>query len=88
MLGSLESELPPKATVRLVLLSVDLETALKRAHSDKSRGVSKDRAFLATHYAEFRTEWLGRDALSLDTRAASLAETASAPVVDWLALAR
>lgn len=52
--------------MRLVLLSVDFETALKRARSDESRGVSKDRAFLAAHYAEFRTEWLGRDVLNLD----------------------
>jgi hypothetical protein len=66
---------------------LDFETALKRARSDDSRGVSKDRAFLAAHYAEFRTEWLGRDALNLDTGSASLAETTPS-VVDWLALSR
>ncbi|MFL5950191.1 MAG: adenylyl-sulfate kinase [Gaiellaceae bacterium] len=84
-LAEFESELPPQATVRPVLLSVDFETALKRARSDDSRGVSKDRVFLAAHYAEFRTDWLGRDALNLDTGTASLAETARS-VVDWLAL--
>jgi hypothetical protein len=72
--------------VRLVLLSVDFETALKRARSDESRGVSKDRAFLAAHYAEFRTEWLGRDVLNLDMGSSTLAEAARS-VVDWLALA-
>jgi shikimate kinase len=86
-LAAFESELPPQAAVRLVLLSVDFETALKRARSDDSRGVSKDRAFLAAHYVEFRTEWLGRDALNLDTGSASLAETARS-VVAWLAPAR
>jgi shikimate kinase len=86
-LAEFETELPPPAAVRLVLLSVDFETALKRARSDHSRGVSKDRAFLAAHYAEFRTDWLGRDALNLDTGSASLAETARS-VVAWLAPAR
>ena len=86
-LAEFENELPPQAAVRLVLLGVDFETALKRARSDDSRSVSKDRAFLAACYAEFRTEWLGRNALNLDTGSASLAETARS-VVDWLALAR
>jgi shikimate kinase len=86
-LTEFERALPAQAVVRLVLLSVDFETALKRARSDDSRGVSKDRAFLAAHYAEFRTEWLGRNVLNLDTGSSSLAETARS-VVDWLALAR
>ena len=85
-LAEFESELPPHAAVRLVLLSVDFETALKRARRDDSRGVSKDKAFLAAHCAAFRTEWPGRDFLNLDTSSASLAETARS-VVDWLARA-
>jgi shikimate kinase len=84
-LAEFESELPPEAAVKLVLLSVDFETALKRARRDDSRGVSKDRAFLAAHYATFRAEWPGRDVLNLDTGSASLAETARS-VVDRLAL--
>jgi shikimate kinase len=86
-LAEFESELPPQTAVRLVLLSVDFETALKRARSHPSRGMSKDAAFLSRHYAEFRTDWRGRDVLKLDTGSASLAETARS-VVDWLTLAR
>jgi shikimate kinase len=83
-LAEFERELPPQAAVRLVRLSVDFETALERARGDDSRGVSKDSSFLAAHYEDFRTEWLGRDALNLDTGSGSLAETARS-VVDWLA---
>ena len=68
-------------------LSVDFETALTRAHSNPARGRSKDAAFLSRHYAEFRTDWSGRDVLKLDTGSASLAETARS-VVEWLTLAR
>jgi hypothetical protein len=47
--------------------------------------VSKDRAFLSAHYAEFSADWPGRNVLQLDTGAASLADTARA-VVEWLTL--
>lgn len=82
-LAEFEHELPEDAEVRLVRLDVDVETALRRARADDSRGASKDAAFLSTHYAEFRTDWGDRDVLNLDTGSASLAETASS-VVDWL----
>lgn len=82
-LGEFENELPAEVDVRLVLLDVDFETAFWRACSDDSRGVSKNRDFLESHYAEFRTEWPGRDVLKLNTGSASLAETAGA-VVEWL----
>lgn len=85
-LAEFESELPPQAAVRLVRLSVDFETALKRASSDPSRRMSKDAAFLSRHYARFHTDWSGRDVLKLDTGSTSVAETARL-VVDWLALA-
>jgi len=77
--------LPEDAAVRLVRLHVDFETALGRVRADDSRGVSKDAAFLSSHYAEFRTNWGDRDVLKLDTGSASLAETARS-VVDWLTL--
>jgi shikimate kinase len=80
-----ERELPEATAVRLVRLEVDYDTALQRARADDSRGISKDEAFLATHYAEFRTDWAGRDVLELDTETASVAEAARA-VVEWLAL--
>lgn len=86
-LAEFESELPAEAVVRLVLLGVDFETAFQRARSDDSRGVSRDRTFLLAHYAEFRTEWPGRDALQLDTGSASLTETARS-VVEWVTRAR
>jgi hypothetical protein len=81
------SELPKEAVIRLVLLSVDFETALERARADPSRGVSRNRAFLSAHFDAFEAEWLGRDVLHLDTSTGSLAETARA-VTEWLALAR
>jgi adenylylsulfate kinase-like enzyme len=86
-LAEFEHELPEDAAVRLVRLDVDFETALRRARADDSRGVSKDAAFLSSHYAEFRTHWGDRDILKLDTGSASLAETAGS-VIGWLTLAR
>ena len=84
-LAEFEQELPEDATVRFVRLEVDFKTALRRARADDTRGVSKDAAFLSSHYAEFHTDWDGRDFLRLDTGSASLAETARS-VLDWLAL--
>jgi adenylylsulfate kinase-like enzyme len=77
------SELPGTADLRLVLLDVDLETALRRASADASRGLSKDATFLSRHYREFRPEWVGHDVLRLDTTESTLGEAARA-VVDWL----
>jgi hypothetical protein len=83
-LSEFESELPKEAVVRLVLLDVDFETALERARLDDSRRISKDRAFLTAHYADFSAEWSGRDYLQLDTGSVSLADAARA-VVESLA---
>jgi len=63
------------------------ETALQRACSDDSRGVSKDRAFLSAHYAEFSADWSDREVLRLDTDSGSLAERARR-VVEWMTLER
>jgi shikimate kinase len=84
-LAEFERELPEQTAVRLVRLDVDFDTALRRVRADESRGVSKDQAFLASHYAEFRTDWGDRDVLQLDTGTASLGKTARA-VVEWLRL--
>lgn len=81
-LGELERELPQEAVVRLVLLEVDLETALQRARSDDTRGISRDRAFLSAHYDEFSTSLPGRDILRLDTGRVSVGEGARS-VVEW-----
>ena len=85
-LAEFEHELPEDAAVKLVRLDVDFETALRRARVDDSRGVSKDAAFLASHYAEFHTDWGDRDVFKVDTGSASLVETA-ASVADWATLA-
>ena len=77
------SELPGAADLRLVLVDVDFETAMKRASADATRGLSKDETFLSRHYREFRPEWVGHDVLRLDTTESTLGETARA-VVDWL----
>jgi plasmid stabilization system protein ParE len=84
-LAEFERQLPEHTAVRLVLLDVGFDTALQRARADESRGVSKDRALLAAHYADFNPTWAGRNVLQLDTETASLAETART-VVEWLML--
>ena len=82
-LGEFESELPPEAAVRLVLLEADYETALQRVRIDASRGLSRDASFLLQHYESFRAEWAGRDVLCVDTRSAAPADTARV-VAAWL----
>jgi hypothetical protein len=86
-LREFETELPENAEVRLVLLDTSFETALERAQADPSRGVSKESAFLASHYAGFTPEWSDRDVLRLDTGPTTAFEAAQA-VVEWLETAR
>jgi hypothetical protein len=86
-LGELEGELPGEVAVWLVLLGVDLETALARARADPTRGLSKDRRFLSSHYDGFTAEWSGREVLRLETGTASLAETTTG-ALEWLARER
>ena len=76
-------ELPDTADLRLVLLDVEFETALRRVSADVTRGLSKEETFLSRHYREFRPEWVGHDVLRLDTTESTLSEAARA-VVDWL----
>jgi adenylylsulfate kinase-like enzyme len=76
-------ELPDTADLRLVLLDVKFETALRRVSADATRGLSKEETFLSRHYREFRPEWVGHDVLRLDTTESTLDEAARA-VVDWL----
>lgn len=66
-LAEFESELPRGTAVCLVMLGADIETALERASSDSSRGLSRERSFLSEHYQTFRPEWSGRDVLRIDT---------------------
>ena len=83
-LGEFEDELPDEVTVRLVMLEVDFENALARAREDPSRGLSRDKRFLASHYDEFKGEWKGRQALRLHTGTATVVEAAVA-ALEWLA---
>ena len=82
-LREFEAELPADAQLRLVMLKIDFEIALRRTQADPSRGLSKDRSFLSIHHREFKPQWHGRDVLQLDTGAFSAAEAAEA-VVAWL----
>ncbi len=83
-LNAFLAELPRAAEVRLVLLGVDLGTALKRTAADPSRGTSTDATFLAKHYSDFQAGWDGRDVLQLDTTESTLDET-TREMLDWLA---
>jgi predicted kinase len=78
------AELPSEVHLHLVLLDVDFATALERASADPTRGVSRDRTFLSTHYNEFEAGWDGRDVLRLNTGHATVDDAAEA-VADWLA---
>ena len=82
-LGEFEAELPADVPLRLVMLNIDFEIALRRTQADPSRGLSKDPSFLSIHHCEFTPQWRGRDVLQLDTGAFSVAEAAEA-VVTWL----
>ncbi len=82
-LHEFERELPKDADLRLVMLGVSVSTALDRARADSTRGISKDRAFLSSHYEAFSAEWRGRDVLRLDTGSMALSETVQT-VVEWL----
>jgi shikimate kinase len=82
-LREFEAELPADVQLRLVMLNIDFEVALRRTQADPSRGLSKDRSFLARHHREFTPEWHGYEVLPLDTGALSVAEAAEA-VVTWL----
>jgi hypothetical protein len=76
-------ELPADVRLRLVMLNVEFESALKRACADVSRGLSRDASFLLAHYGEFTPQWREHEVLQLDTGVVSLTEAADA-VVEWL----
>jgi hypothetical protein len=72
-------------TVRFVTLTAPLAAALVRVERDPTRGLSRDRAFLARHYDEV-AELLRRRPdgdLCLDTGELTL-EQATRAVVDWV----
>jgi Zeta toxin. len=78
------SMLRADVSVRFVTLTVPLETALLRVEQDPTRGISRDRSFLARHYEEL-AETLHRrldDDLCLDTSNITI-EQAAESVVGW-----
>lgn len=82
-LREFEAELPPDVRLRLVMLNIDFDIALRRTQADPSRGLSKDPSFLSIHHSAFSPEWSGRDVLQLDSGAISVDQAAEA-VVTWL----
>jgi hypothetical protein len=82
-LREFEAELPGDVLVRIVMLEVAFKIALERATADSGRGISKDPAFLAAHYEQFRADELDvRDPLRIDTTNVTVSQAAEA-VVDW-----
>jgi hypothetical protein len=77
--------LPEGVPTRFVTLTVPLEAAFGRVDADPTRGLSRDRPFLAGHYAELAAALARRPDgdLCLDTGALTLAETVAA-VLAWL----
>jgi hypothetical protein len=74
------SVLPDDLELRFVTLTVPLETALVRVEQDPTRGLSRDRDFLARHYAAPAEASAGD--LRLDTSTLTL-DQATRSIVDW-----
>ena len=77
--------LRPVTALRFVTLQVPFEVALERANADPSRGLSRDPAFLASHYestAEAIRSIPSSD-LTLETSTIGV-EEAARRVVEWL----
>jgi hypothetical protein len=77
-LAEFVTELPHGVEPRLVLLDLDFPTAFERTSADPTRGLSRDRGFLAGNYREFTSGWDGRDVLRLHTGRLTIEEAASA----------
>lgn len=82
-LREFETELPRHASPWLVMLNVDLETALERVEADPTRGISREVTFLSRHYDAFEPGWKGRRVLDLDAGSTSVSNAAHA-VVAWV----
>ena len=84
-LAEFVAELPDGVHLHLVVLDVDVATALERALADPTRGLSRDRTFLSSHYEEFVAGWDGQNVLRLDTGHVTIDEAANA-VIEWLGI--
>jgi shikimate kinase len=77
------NELPSDWRASFVTLTVDFEEAWRRAVADSTRGISKDRDFLAAHYRALGNAKPADGDLVLDTGDLSVSRAARS-VADWL----
>ena len=77
------NELPSDWRASFVTLTVDFEEAWRRAVADSSRGISKDRHFLAAHYRALGDAKPADGDLVVDTGSLSVSRAAHV-VADWL----
>jgi hypothetical protein len=68
--------LPADAPTKFVMLSVGFDEAWRRARADLTRGISRDRSFLAEHYRNAGGFEPESDDLNIDTEATSLPDAA------------
>jgi Adenylylsulphate kinase len=76
-------ELPHGWRTSFVTLTVDFDKAWRRAVADPTRGISKDRDFLAAHYRTLGEARHAAGDLVVDTGAVSVS-IAARQVTDWL----
>jgi hypothetical protein len=76
-------ELPHEWRASFVTLRVDFDEAWRRATADPTRGLSKDKDFLAAHYRARGSASPGDEDLVLDTGHFSVS-LAARSVTDWL----
>ena len=79
-------ELPQEWRTSFVTLTVDFDEAWRRAMADPTRGVSKDKDFLAAHYRALGNARPDDRDFVLDTGDVSVS-LAARSVADWLLLA-
>jgi hypothetical protein len=78
-------ELPHEWRVSFVSLTVDFDEAWRRAMADPTRGISKDKEFLAAHYGALGDARRVGEDLVLDTGDVSVSVSVAArSVADWL----
>jgi adenylylsulfate kinase-like enzyme len=87
--ADLAAALPDGQDIVFVTLTVALKTALARARRDPTRGISRDRDFLARHYRGLAATLQARPAaeLCIDTGSVSIEQAAEA-VLRRIGLAR
>lgn len=80
--ADLRDKLPPTWQASFVTLTVEFDVAWRRAMADPTRGISKDKDFLAAHYRALANAQQADD-LVLDTGNVSVS-LAARSVAEWL----